>query len=86
MDRVKQDFHSLNNWLNKITILSAVTRHQLETSGFNLESMEEEKKRFIKLLNDMEEYALNIGEILKNLKKTVEAPKGALPDRGQIKR
>jgi len=86
MDRIRQDFHSLNNWLNKITILSAVTRHQLETKGFDMESLEDEKKRFIKLLNDMEEYALNIGEILKGLKRTVEAPEKALSAKDRIKK
>ncbi len=68
LNQLKQEFHSLNNWLNKITTLSGLARYQLETKGLDLERLEEERGRLIKLLNDLEDYALKIGEILKKIR------------------
>ncbi|MDP8230966.1 MAG: hypothetical protein P9L93_07725 [Candidatus Gorgyraea atricola] len=66
---LRKEFHSLNNWLNKITIVSGLTRHELETKGLDPEKLEDEKKKLVQLLNDFEEYALKIGEIVKSLRK-----------------
>lgn len=71
LDTVKQEFHSLNNWLNKITMLSGQARYELETRGFDLDKLEEEKKKYIGLLDNVEEYALKIGEILKRVRKSI---------------
>ncbi|MBU1062252.1 MAG: hypothetical protein KJ957_02815 [Candidatus Omnitrophica bacterium] len=68
---LRDEFHSLNNWLNKITTLSGLTRYELETKGFDLEKSDEEKERFIKLFSDIEEYALKTGEILKKVRKSM---------------
>jgi len=72
---LKQEVHSMNNWLNKITILSGQARYELETNGFTVEKLEEEKQKFIKLLNDVEESALKVGEVLRNLRKMVDGAK-----------
>lgn len=71
-DALRQEFHSLNNWLSKITTLSGVARHHLETNGIDLEKLEEEKEKLIKVLNELEDYALKIGDILKRVNKSVE--------------
>lgn len=66
---LRKEFHSLNNWLNKITMVSGLTRYELETKGLDPEKLEDEKKRLVQLLNDFEGYALKMGEILKVLRK-----------------
>ena len=68
---IKDDIHNLNNWLNRITTLSGLTRYQLETKGIDLEKLEEEKGRLVKILKDIEDFALKIGEMLKGLHKVV---------------
>ena len=68
---IKDDIHNLNNWLNKITTLSGLTRYQLEAKGIDLEKLEEEKKRLVKILRDIEGYALKIGEMLNELHKVI---------------
>ena len=68
---VRDDFHSINNLLNKITTHAGMTRYHLEENSINLEKIEEEKARLIKVMDDMEENALKIGEILKKLRKSI---------------
>ena len=68
---VKDDFHSINNLLNKITAHAGMTRYHLKENSINLEKIEEEKARLIKVMDDMEENALKIGEILKKLRKSI---------------
>jgi hypothetical protein len=48
-----------------------MTRYHLEENSINLEKIEEEKARLIKVMDDMEENALKIGEILKKLRKSI---------------
>ena len=69
LDKIKDTFHSLNNWLNKITILSGHTRYTLETKGIDKERLEDEKRGLVKILSDLEDYALKLGEILKVLRR-----------------
>jgi len=69
LDKIKETFHSINNWLNKITILSGQTRHKLETQGIDTKRLKDEKGQIVKVLSDLEDYALKIGEILKALRK-----------------
>jgi len=50
-----------------------MARYHLEEKGIDLEKIEEEKKRLIKILDNMEENAMSVGEILKKLRKNIEA-------------
>ena len=70
-DITKDDFHAINNLLNKITTQAGMTRYHLEEKGINLEKIEEEKGRLIKILDGMEENAMSIGHILKKLRKSI---------------
>lgn len=66
---MKDDFHNMNNLLNKITTHAGMAKYYLEKNGINSEKIEEEKARLIKVMSSMEEDALKIGEILKRLRK-----------------
>lgn len=68
---VKNDFHSINNLLNKITTQAGVTRYQLEEKSIDLKKIEEEKAWLVKVMDAMEENALKIGEILKKLRRSI---------------
>jgi len=68
---VRDDFHNINNLLNKITAHAGMTRYHLEENSIDLEKIEEEKTYLIKVMDDMEENALKIGEILKKLRKNI---------------
>ncbi|MCX5687449.1 MAG: hypothetical protein NTV71_02220 [Candidatus Omnitrophica bacterium] len=68
---MKNDFHNINNLLNKITTHAGMTKYYLEKNGINSEKIEEEKTRFIKVMSGMEENAMKIGEILKKLRKNI---------------
>ena len=70
-DITKDDFHAINNLLNKITTQAGMTRYHLEEKGINPEKIEEEKGRLIKILDGMEENAMAIGQILKKLRKSI---------------
>ncbi|MFA5389263.1 MAG: hypothetical protein WC312_05860 [Candidatus Omnitrophota bacterium] len=72
---IRDDFHSINNLLNKITTLAGIARYHLEENVADEKKMKEEKARLVKAMGSMEEYALNIGEILKKLRKDIEAEK-----------
>ena len=72
---IRDDFHSINNLLNKITTQAGITRYHLDENGINAENIEEEKARLIKVMDSMEENALKIGEILKKLREGVDAEK-----------
>ena len=67
-----EDFHNINNLLNKITTQSGMARYRLEQSGFNKDELDKEKDKMITLLSDMEEYAMKIGEILKDLRNSMK--------------
>lgn len=67
----KEDFHSINNLLNKITTQAGMTRYHLEEKGIDLEKIGEEKAHLIKAMDDMEENAMKVGEILKKLRKSI---------------
>jgi len=69
----KNDFHNINNLLNKITTHAGMARYYLEKNSINPEKIEEEKTRLIKVMSGMEENALEIGEILKRLCKNFHA-------------
>jgi DNA-directed RNA polymerase subunit F len=69
---LRQRFHNLNNWLNKITVYTGQLRYNLQTKALDPENLEEEKKRLIKSLDDIEGYAFKIADILKDLKKELE--------------
>ena len=70
---LRDEFHSINNLLNKITTQAGMARYHLKEKGIDLEKIEEEKERLIKILDSMEENAMNVGEILKKLRKSIEA-------------
>jgi len=70
-DITKDDFHAINNLLNKITTQAGMTRYHLEEKGINLEKIEEEKGRLIRILDGMEENAMAIGQMLKKLRKSI---------------
>ena len=70
---LREEFHSINNLLNTITAQAGMARYHLEEKGIDLEKIEEEKKRLIKILDSMEENAMSVGEILKKLRKSIEA-------------
>ncbi len=69
---LRDEFHSINNLLHKITTQAGMARYHLEEKGIDLEKIEEEKKRLIKILDSMEENAMNVGEILKNCAKALK--------------
>jgi len=68
---VKDDFHSINNLLHKITIHVGMAKYSLERNGINPENIEDEKARLIKVMDGVEENAMKIGEILKKLRKNM---------------
>ena len=70
-DITKDDFHAINNLLNKITTQAGMTRYHLEEKGINLEKIEEEKGQLIRILDGMEENAIVIGQIVKKLRKSI---------------
>ncbi|MFH1479582.1 MAG: hypothetical protein ABIG92_07440 [Candidatus Omnitrophota bacterium] len=74
-DTTKEDFHAVNNWLNKITTQSGMTRYNLEKNGFDPSRLEEEKENIIKLLDDVEGYALEVGRILKGIRQSIAKSK-----------
>jgi len=69
---IRDDFHSINNLLNKITTQAGMTKYRLEENSIDLEKIEEEKERLVKIMAGMEEDALKIGEILKKLRKSID--------------
>lgn len=70
---IRDEFHSMNNWLNKITTSAGMARYYLEKNGIDVNNIEEEKTKLIKLLDEMEENAMKIGEVLKRLRKGVDS-------------
>lgn len=68
----RDDFHSVNNLLNKITTQAGMAKYRLEKNNIDLKKIEEEIMQLIKVMDDMEENALKIGEILKRLRKSME--------------
>jgi hypothetical protein len=72
---IRDDFHSMNNLLNKITTQAGIIRYHLAENGINSEKIEEEKARLIKAMDSMEENALKIGDILKKMRKDTIAEK-----------
>ncbi len=68
---LRDDFHSINNLLNKIATQAGMTKYNLEENKIDLGKIEEEKDRLIKIMDGIEENALKIGEILKKLRKSV---------------
>ncbi|MBU1888293.1 MAG: hypothetical protein KKB46_03770 [Candidatus Omnitrophica bacterium] len=70
-DILSKEFHSLNNWLNKITVFAGQAKYELEMRGFDMQNIEEEKKRYINLLNDMEAHAIKAGEVARVIKKRI---------------
>jgi len=69
---LRDEFHSINNLLNKITTQAGMARYHLEEKGIDPEKIKEEKERLIKIMDNMEENAMNIGEMLKKLRKNIE--------------
>ena len=69
----RDDFHSMNNLLNKITAQAGMLKYHLEVKGIDPEKIEEERDRLIKAMVAMEESALKVGEILKKLRKVLSA-------------
>ena len=70
---IKDDFHSINNLLHKITTHAGMAKYSLENNSINSENIEDEKARLIKVMDGVEEDALKIGEILKKLRKSIHA-------------
>lgn len=71
-ESILKEFHSLNNWLNKITMFAGHAKYELEMRGFDTQNLEEEKKRYINLLNDMEAHAIKAGEVAKGIKMRIK--------------
>ncbi|MFA4992136.1 MAG: hypothetical protein WC569_06120 [Candidatus Omnitrophota bacterium] len=70
---IRDDFHSMNNWLNKITTSAGMARYHLEKNGIDVNNIEQEKAKLIKLLDEMEENAMKIGDALKKLRKGMDS-------------
>ena len=70
---IRDDFHSINNLLHKITTHVGMAKYSLENNSINLEKIEDEKARLIKVMDGVEEDALKIGEILKKMRKSIHA-------------
>lgn len=68
---LKEDFHSINNLLNKITTHAGMAKYRLEKDGIDLKNIKDEKAHIIKIMDNMEENAMKIGEILKRLRKDI---------------
>jgi hypothetical protein len=68
---IRDDFHSINNLLHKITTQAGTARYHLAENGINLEKIEEEKAQLIKVLDSMEENAMAIGEMLRKLRNNI---------------
>jgi DNA-directed RNA polymerase subunit F len=68
-EELRNDYHSINNLLNKIATQAGVTKYHLEMKGLDPGKIEEEKDHLIKIMDGMEENALKISEILKRMRK-----------------
>ncbi len=68
-DLLKQEFHELNNLLNKITTNAGLVRYELKTKGIDSGKLDEERERLTVVFSDLEGYALEIAGLLKKLHK-----------------
>jgi len=76
LNTLKDDFHKINNMLNKITILSGQKRYELQTKGLDMSKIDDEKEELIKLLDNLEDCGIEIGKALKELRKSLEVKNG----------
>ena len=72
MEDIRKEFHNINNWLHKITTKAGLARFELETKGLNEGNIDEEEKKYIKIFCELEEYAMKVGEIIKNIRKSMD--------------
>lgn len=82
---LRKEIHDLNNYLNKISLQAGQAKYELETKGFDFNNLENDKARLIKVLDDLEANALKIGDVLKNLSKTIKASEALVPSNGNAK-
>lgn len=72
MNTLKDEFHKLNNLLNRITVLSGQKRYELQTKGLDLNKIDDEKEGLLKLLGSIEDCGMEIGKALKELRKSMD--------------
>ena len=72
MNTLQDEFHKLNNLLNRITVLSGQKRYELQTKGLDLNKIDDEKEGLIKLLGSIEDCGMEIGKALKELRKSMD--------------
>ena len=70
-DALRNEFHNINNLLNKISTSAGMAKYRLERDGISPEELEEERMRLVKLLADIEENIMKISEVLKRVKKEI---------------
>jgi len=72
LNTLQDEFHKLNNLLNRITVLSGQKRYELQTKGLDLNKIDDEKEGLIKLLGSIEDCGMEIGKALKELRKSMD--------------
>jgi len=72
LNTLQDEFHKLNNLLNRITVLSGQKRYELQTKGLDLNKIDDEKEGLIKLLCSIEDCGMEIGKALKELRKSMD--------------
>ena len=72
MNTLQDEFHKLNNLLNRITVLSGQKRYELQTKGLDLNKIDDEKEGLLKLLGSIEDCGMEIGKALKELRKSMD--------------
>ena len=68
MATIREMFHEIGNWHNKISVGSGVTRELLKQKIKSNASDEEIRDLFIKRLNQLEQHALGADKALNKLK------------------
>lgn len=71
MPTIREQFHTIANWHNKITMASGCTKDLLETKPLDTMTKEElkiQQESLIKLLGDIENNAVTADQIIQELK------------------
>lgn len=74
MATIRNVFHELGNWHNKISIIAGVTRELLtetEITTLTISEIKEKISKVIKGLNQIEQNALSVDKVVNELKEAI---------------
>ena len=83
MATIREIFHEIGNWHNKITMCAGVTKEMLKREYKDRPLPQEAKDALIKKLSELEQYAVGADKVLLQLKGIIY--KKVNPDLGQVK-